>query len=103
MSRSIEASLSWDQRQTLTRLQLLLRRRCLAELLGLASQGGRMNELLRALDLAIVGSYRLTCTLEVGEQAEALLAGFRAARFFAEACLEPPPYIGVPPDEPTAT
>jgi len=94
-----EKQLSWDQRQALWQLQLLLRRRCLAQASGLTRQDGRPAELLHALDVAIVGAYRLAGALEVGAQADALLAGFRAARFVSGACLEAPSSENPPVDQ----
>jgi hypothetical protein len=88
---AIEKSLTSDQRHTLARLQLLLRRRCLATSTGIDRQGGRVAELVHALDTAIVGSYRLARALEVGDEADALLAGFRAAQFVPGAWLEGSP------------
>jgi hypothetical protein len=98
MAGSTQQWLTWDQRHTLVRLQLLLRRRCLAESLGLAQEGGQLAELLHALDEAIVSSYRLAQGLGVGDQADALLVRFRASRFGTGKCLEALPRLGEPPD-----
>jgi hypothetical protein len=95
---STQQPLTWDQRHTLARLQLLLRRRCLAESLGLAQEGGQLAELLHALDEAIVSSYRFAQRLGVQDQTEGLLAGFRANGFVKGKCLEAPPRLEDPPD-----
>jgi hypothetical protein len=86
----MEKLLTWDQRQTLNQLQLLLRRRCLAESTGVAQQYGHLRVLIHALDDSIVGSYRLACALQVRDEADALLAGFRATLFMSRNCLEAP-------------
>jgi hypothetical protein len=98
MAGSTQQSLTWDQQHTLVRLQLLLRRRCLAESLGLAHEGGQLAELLHALDEAIVSSYRLAQWLGLRDEADALLASFRANGFVKGKCLEAPPRLEDPPD-----
>ena len=101
MARPIEASLNWDQQQTLAPLQLLLRPPLPGRVVGRGASGRTGARAALRLDLAIIGSYRLACGLDVRVQANALLAGFRAVRLVTGACPEPPPHIGVPPDEPT--
>ena len=99
MTVHTEKLLTWEQRQTLDQLQLLLRRRCLAESTGIAQYDGSVRVLLHALDVSIVGSYRLACALEVREEADALLAAFRAALVNSGNCLEAPQALPHASDE----
>ena len=99
MTAQMEKLLTWDQWHTLSQLQLLLRRRCLAESTGMAQQAGRSRVLLYALDKSIVDSYRLACGLQLRDEADALLAAFRAALFMSGNCPGAPPLLEDAPDQ----